>query len=67
MYYLQRSRVLFIKRELGLFVNVFWKIQRNHLKSIIDMKRQERKLKCIKPLLKPPKCRKQNRNKEQEQ
>ena len=31
------------------------------------MKRQERKLKYIKPLLKPQKSRKQNRKKEQEQ
>ena len=59
--------MLFIERELGLFVNVFWKIQSNHLKSIIDMKRQERKLKYIKPLLKPQKSRKQNRKKEQDQ
>lgn len=65
IYYLQSSRVLFIKRELGLFVDVFWKIQSHYLKSIIDRKRQERKLKCIKPLLKPQKSRKQNRKKEQ--
>lgn len=31
------------------------------------MKRQERKLQYIKPLLKPQKSRKQNKNKEQEQ